>query len=127
MNNYIINPYVFYWMNTIDTVKNVSAFAGGVFLVAAIALGIGVICNRSEVERGQYDFNKKWLAICKRWLAVTLPAGLVFTTLAIFLPSKPTSIEMLIARTATFDNVDWTVAQVKEIIDYITTALKGVV
>ena len=127
MGNYIIDPSVFYWMSTMDTVKNVSAVIGGVLLIAAIALMIGAIYNRSEVERGQYDENKMYLSICKRWLAVTLPAGLIFTLLAIFIPNKNTSIEMLMARTATFDNVDWTFAQVKEIIDYITNALKGVV
>mgnify|MGYP006896750823 CR=1 FL=1 len=126
MNNYIIDPSVFYWMNTLGNIQSVSSFIGGFLLIVAVVCAIGYVYNRSEVESGQYDDNKRYLAICKRWLAVTLPAGLIFTLLAIFIPNKNTSIEMLVARTATFDNVDWTVAQVKEIIDYITNALKGV-
>lgn len=53
--------------------------------------------------------------------------GLVLIILSVFIPSKQTSIEMMVARTATFDNVDWSVQQVKEIVDYIVNALKGAV
>ena len=44
----------------------------------------------------------------------------------VFFPDKETSMQMLVAKTATFDNVNWTVAQVKEVIDYIVAAIKSI-
>ena len=60
-------------------------------------------------------------------MMTTLIVGGVLVLISIFIPRKQTSVEMLVAKTATFDNVNWTVQQVKEIIDYIVSALKGAV
>ena len=63
----------------------------------------------------------------KKWMLFFLIPGLIFVLISIFVPGKTTSVEMLVAKTATFDNVNWTVQQVKEIIDYIVVSLKGAV
>ena len=146
MNNYIIDPSVFYWMNVLDSVRVVLIVAGVVSLIGFFSLAITHIYMRiglckpddpddsSSYEARHYERNmKKYREECqkiqvlKKWVIVTGIAGVVLLTAAGFIPPKQVSVEMLVARTATFDNVDWTVSQVKEIIDYIVSALKGAV
>ena len=45
-------------------------------------------------------------------------------SLAVFIPSSQMMIGMLVAKYATYENVDLTVEGVKSIIDYITQALQ---
>jgi len=45
---------------------------------------------------------------------------------SIFIPGKTTSVEMLIAKTATFDNVNLSVQQIKDVVDYIVQAIKTI-
>lgn len=124
--NYVINPQVFYWINVFSILQMVFAIFGGAFTIAAIGLLIGYIYNKSEYERGEYRENKHYMQTCKKWMAVTGPIGIVLVLASIFIPGRTTSIEMLIARTATFDNVNWSVQQIKEIVDYIVNAMKTI-
>lgn len=146
MTNYIIDPAVFYWINVLSLMQIAFAVIGVFTLTAFIALFITYIYkryglsepekpekdNRYDMERYQlemryYENNLKDLRIIKKYMMITLVAGVMMVLVSIFIPGKQTSVEMLIARTATFDNVNWTVQQVKEIIDYIVNALKGAV
>ena len=146
MTNYIIDPAVFYWINVLSIIQTVCAVIGGFALTAFIALFITFLCkrywlsepekpdkdSRYDVERYQremriYENDLKDLRMTKKYMVIALVAGGLMILVSIFIPSKQTSVEMLIARTATFDNVNWTAQQVKEIIDYIVSALKGAV
>lgn len=124
--NYVINPQVFYWINVFSILQMVFALFGGAFTMAAIGLLIGYIYNKSEYERGEYKTNKHYMQTCKKWMIITGPIGIVLVLASIFIPGRTTSIEMLIARTATFDNVNWSVQQIKEIVDYIVNAMKTI-
>ena len=44
----------------------------------------------------------------------------------VFIPNKQTIIEMMIAKKATYDNVSWTIEQVKEAVDYVISAIKEI-
>lgn len=144
MTNYIIEPDVFYWINVLSLMQTALAVIGGFMLTAFIALFITHIYKRyglSEPEKpdkdSRYDMERyqremhyyendlKDLRMIKKYMMITLVAGSLMVLVSIFIPGKQTSVEMLVARTATFDNVDWTVRQVKEIIDYIVSALNG--
>ena len=146
MTNYIIDPAVFYWINVLSIIQTVCAVIGGFALTAFIALFITFLCKRywlSEPEKpdkdSRYDMERyqremhiyendlKDLLMTKKYMMITLVAGGLMVLVSIFIPGKQTSVEMLIARTATFDNVNWTAQQVNEIIDYIANALNGVV
>ena len=146
MNNYIIDPAVFYWMNVLSIVQTVLAVIGAFALSGFLGLTVTYVYQRytlsepekpdreSEYEIHHYqkalkDYEKSvnFINRLRKWMIATAVIGIVLTGVAIFVPSKQTSVEMLVARTATFDNVNWTVAQVKEIIDYIVSALKGAV
>lgn len=146
MTNYIIDPAVFYWINVLSIIQTVCAVIGGFTLTAFIALFIMSLYNRYELiepekpdkdsrydmERYQqemrfYEDDLKDLRMIKKYMMITLVAGCLMVLVSIFIPGKQTSVEMLIARTATFDNVNWTAQQIKEIVDYIVNALKGVI
>lgn len=124
--NYVIEPTVFYWINVFSILQTVLAIFGATFTIASICLLIGYICNKSEYEYGKYSENKRYMQTCKKWLTITGPIGIVLVLASIFIPGRTTSIEMLIARTATFDNVNWSVQQIKEIVDYIVNAMKTI-
>ena len=148
MSNYIIDPSVFYWMNVLSVLQTVLAVIGWLLMIAGIGCGIAYVSKkvllgpaphdpgknahyydreRYENRLREYEDETKNIWYLRRWMIATLIIGAIIVAASIFLPSKQTSIEMLVARTATFENVDWSVQQVKEIIDYIVTALKGAV
>lgn len=147
MNNYIINPSVFYWINVMSILQTMLAVIGGFILTGSIALAVTYIykryslsmpdkpedaTNRYEVDRYRrymkdYEEDVEHIGMIRKWLVATTIIGAVLVLAAVFIPGKAASVEMMVARTATFENVDWTVQQVKEIIDYIVSALKGMV
>ena len=125
MTNYVIDPKVFYWMNVLGILQTVLAVFGGACVAAFFCLVAGWIYNSCEVKRG-YDQNLAYLKACKRWAIVTGIVGFILVTVSIFIPGRTTSIEMIIAKAATFDNVNWTVQQVKDVVDYVVQAIKGI-
>jgi len=125
MTNYIVDPQIFYWMNIFGILQTVFAVFGAVFAAVFVGFTFGYIYNSWEAKRG-YESNLFYKKECKKWAIITGIIGLPLITVAIFIPGKTTSIEMLVAKTATFDNVNWTVQQVKEVVDYIVYALKSV-
>ena len=130
MNNYIIDPAVFYWINVFGILQTVLAVFGGLMVATGIGTTMAYIYNVYDIdeysEQTQEKMRRKANA-CKKVAIIMFCIGIPFVLASVFVPGKTTSVEMLVARTATFDNVNWTVAQVKEVIDYIVTALKGAV
>lgn len=125
MANYVIDPKVFYWMNVLGIVQTILGVLGGVCAAAFAFLLIGWIYNSLEVKRG-CEINLFFLKEFRKWAIITGIVGFVLGTAAIFIPGRTTSIEMMIAKAATFDNVNWTVQQVKDVVDYIVRAIKGI-
>lgn len=139
MNNYIINPAVFYWINVLGTLQTLFAIVGSFLIVAGIIFigcyyyqkneAIKQEWNTKEVKYvktinpGDMEITKTWF----KWAKVTIPFGIIFVIASIFIPGKVTSIEMLVARTATFDNVNMTVDGIKELVDYIINAIKSAI
>lgn len=146
MTDYIIDPAVFYWINVLSIIQTVCAVIGGTCLMGFICFLIWYVCTVGGVDKPEkpddnsryskesyehdmkrYNEHLQELYRIKKYMMITLIVGGVLVLISIFIPSKQTSVEMLVAKTATFENVDWTVQQVKEIIDYIVSALKGVI
>ena len=125
MTNYVIDPQVFYWMNVFGILQTVLAIFGGACVVAFFCLVAGWIYNSCEVKQG-YAQNLFYLKAYKRWSIVAGIVGFILVTASIFIPGRITSIEMIIAKAATFDNVNWTVQQVKDVVDYIVQAIKSI-
>lgn len=126
MNNYIISPSVFYWMNVLAGMRTVFMVVGSIFAITGVILMIIWIIEVFDSYRPNEEDIKKMKSI-RMWMIICYALAMVFIIAGMFIPTKDTSIEMLVARTATFENVDWTVQQVKEVIDYIIKALKEVI
>lgn len=144
--NYIIDPSVFYWINVLSVMQTVSEICGAVSIASCllcfgffIAASLDVkkpdtpldvedsyTMSRYNEEYKEYINNLSIKNRFRFWTILLLIIGIILILLAIFLPSKQTSIEMLVAKTATYDNVNWSVQQVKEVIDYIVKALKTI-
>ena len=126
--NYIIDPKIFYWMHVLSGLKIVCGLFGGI----ATAGMIGAICSaiynyyNSIVYERNKEHYMQYMRIGKKAAWITAIFGIVFLAACVFLPDKETNIQMLVSKAATFDNVDWTVSQVKEIVDYIVQAIKTV-
>lgn len=116
---YIITPSWFYWIEVANAVKICSFIAAGILLCSSIILAI--------LSHDDDDFNEHEEAKKKRKvMAICLVALALFSAVGIFVPSKQTLIEMMIAKKATYDNVSWTLEQVKEAVDYIISAIKEI-
>ena len=111
--NYIIDPSVFYWMMVLNGIHD-AAFGIGLILLIID----GILCFACAMETAFESYKKAIIIIGM--------IGCLSMLASVFIPTKDTSIEMLIARTATFDNANMTVQQIKEIVDYVIGALKGV-
>lgn len=124
MTNYIIDPQVFYWINTLSIIQTVLGIFGGAFAVISIGLAGGWIYNACQAK--DYDDNKYYMKVFKKWTIISGVLGLIMLVASIFIPGRTTSIEMLIAKTATFENVNWSVQQIKDVVDYIIQAIKTI-
>lgn len=112
--NYIIDPMWFYWISVIECFK---------FLVCFI----DIVCFICVVVSFGYHFDtceddaKKLMKLCR----IFLIAFAVLSLLLIFVPSKSTLIEMMIARTATTQNAEMTLDAIKSAVDYVSNAIKS--
>lgn len=118
--DYIINPMWFYWLSVADAAD---FFAGGVCLVSILVF-LGSLLVRG-VDADDYTPEKSKERM-RKITRISLIAALVSGIICAFVPSKQTLIEMMIARTATYDNVSWTLEKVKEAVDYIISAVKEI-
>lgn len=115
--DYIINPMWIYWINVLDGLKLLS------IVLTGIAIGCTILVGITWVSMSMSDEEEKSVL---KWLKIFFFCALSFVIIAIFLPSKETMIEMLVARFATHSNIALGVEQVKEIVDYIITTLNTV-
>ena len=122
--NYIIDPSVFYWIHTFSDLKTLSTVLAVALIIGTVIVASCWIYNYFEYIDCEINRYKRYYMLCRRLTFILGIPGILCLLAAIFLPDIQTSIEMLVARTATYDNVSWTVDQVKEVIDYIVKALQ---
>ena len=126
--NYIIDPSVFYWINVLSGLRVLFGVIGGILIAGGLGFSIGYIYNKYEIIYFNKDEcrYKQYLKICVKGALTCIIIGITMLIGCVLLPNKETSIQMLVSRTATFENVDWSVEQIKEIINYIISSLKTV-
>lgn len=115
--DYIINPMWIYWIHVLDGLKILN------MVLTGIAIGCTLILGITWISMSMSDEEEKSVL---KWLRIFFFCALGFVTIAIFIPSKETMIEMLVARFATHSNIAFGVEQVKEIVDYIIMTLNAV-
>ena len=114
--NYIVNPAIFYWMSVANGLLVFLGVLTAVFIVLSI---IFIVDYHVQMDSGyEKDAERP-----KRWLKVTVPLVIIFGLAAVFIPSKNTILEMMIAKMATYENAFWTMETLKEAVDYIVEAL----
>ena len=125
--NYIINPSWFYWLGVVESMRHfmVAAFIVSivVVVVSAIIIPMNISMIRefpdmSDDERKTVQFFTKALKIA---IAVLIISGLIL----MFVPSKETLIEMMIAKQATYENATWTLDALKSAVDYVIQAIQS--
>lgn len=119
MTNYIIDPAVFYWMHVLNVLSTVSI----VFFVFGV---LSIILCIIFWKVYQYWEEDKIAKIWHRALIVSTIISIITGFIMIFVPDKFTCIEILIARTATYENAQLTVQGIKEVVDYIVQAIKSI-
>ena len=111
---YIINPWIFYWIELADAIKCISlAFA----LLTGVAFCVSIACwyDIGDDEEGK---------VAKRLAKISGVASVVLFILFLVIPSQKTCMQMLIAKQMTIENATWTVDSLKSVVDYIVDAMK---
>ena len=113
--NYIVDPSWVYWMNISNVMKIMCLIIGGVGIVAMM---IAVPVSLAEA------FDDDDYAAIRKWAVPIVSVSIILILAGVFIPSKETLITMKVAELATKENVALTAQQLKEIVDYIISALK---
>lgn len=115
--NYIINPRIIYWINVLDGLRVIAILSLVLGSIVTFAFSIIGLMDLSYMD----DEERKGL---KTIFRISVPVFLFGLLGTIFIPGKETLIEMLIAKTATVENAEWTVDAVKQAVDYIVNAIQ---
>ena len=126
MKGPIISPMIFYWINTFNALSIVFLVVGGVLLAGAVVSIICFLYNKyGQIYYHDPDNYAKYARTSWRAFLWCLILGIIILLIGIFIPGRTTSIEMLAARTITYENTEWTVETIKSVIDYFVEAMKG--
>ena len=119
MNNYIIDPMWFYWLQVVDGIQGVFFVVAILSAIALITCGIVAFVLYTD---DCYEDESKKIAKCLKPTVLILVVSML---LVVFIPSKKTLIEMEVAKYATYSNVESVKEQIKDAADYILDRLEG--
>lgn len=108
MNEYIISPSWFYWIDVLDAVRQGATIVFGMLLVSG-SIGVFICFDCGHIK----ELPKK------KFTYVFLSAMVVSLIMVLLIPSKTTMVEMMIAQYATHENIQYSIETIKEIADYI--------
>ena len=125
--NYIINPSWFYWLGVVNSMR---VFMLVAFIVAIIIVGVALIVIPVNVKLIQEypsisDDERKVVRFFTKALKVAIGVCVASGLFLVFVPSKETLIEMMIAKQATYENATWTVDALKSAVDYVVQAIQS--
>lgn len=116
---YYINPIWFYLMNVSVGIKVFLCILGSVLLVCSMVAFIFWI---TDVDITDLEDDEKKIGKLFKKIII---ASVITLLIGIFLPSKETCIEMMIASQVTHENVAATKEEIYELIDYVTDKVRG--
>lgn len=124
MNGPIISPGIFYWIAVLSHVKGIS-LVGLIICVILFLVFLGCfVAYLNLIYDEDNNENRNYLKLYKKLTKISFSVLVVCGLLYIFIPSKETSVEMLIAKYVTYENTQWTLEKIKEAVDYIISAFK---
>lgn len=125
--NHIINPSWFYWLGVVESLRYfmVAAFVISIVVIIASAIIIPLDVKMIQDYPTMYDFEKKTVQFFTKALKVAIGALVISGLVSMFVPSKETLIEMMIAKQATYENATWTLDALKSAVDYVIQAIQS--
>ena len=125
--NYIINPSWFYWLGVVHSMRVFMLIA---FIISAMLIGVALIVIPVEVKMIQdypniCDDERKAVRFFTKALKIAIGLCIAAALFLIFVPSKDTLIEMMIAKQATYENATWTLDALKSAVDYVVQAIQS--
>lgn len=106
----IISPWTIYWLGRLDAIGVTIVVAVGGLVVAALLTAMFNDINGHDIPKGKI---KKYLV-----------GAVILSILAVFVPSKQTAIEMIIADNVTYETVDEALERIEEVADHIIGEIK---
>ena len=114
----IINPWIFYLIDVLSTLKGVSGFTIFIALSALIFTAVIMVYFKFQEDYYGYEdhaYIKTLIRIFKSFLIIACIATGVYTVT----PSEETMYKMLVAQYVTYENVDKATETIKDGVDYI--------
>lgn len=117
--NSIISPWVFYWIGTVDNLKNMLLVVLIISLIATGLLALTTMCDADD-----YSFqDKRVVREVKNTVKATI-ISLVLGILCCLIPDSNTCYKMLAADMFTQDNINNATEYVTDVIDYAVDKVK---
>lgn len=113
----IINPWIFYFINVLSSLKENAAVIAMISLFGALCLGTFIViyqtCNCYDAE-DRLLITKSTNILKKVLIVLCISTGVYTLT-----PSEETMYKMLVAQYVTYENVDKATETIKDGVDYI--------
>ena len=113
MNDYIVNPWLFYLMDLLGWVDRLTP---PLIVLSTIVLTMLIIVLFLGHDDDTY---RPFIPLCKRWLRILAFVIGLMTLINFALPSSDTVLKMVIASQVTHTNLDKAKDGAKELVDYI--------
>ena len=125
--NYIINPGWFYWLGVVESMRYfmVAALIVSIVIVVASAIIIPMNINMIHEFPDMSDDERKTVQFFTKALKIAIGVLVISGLVLVFVPSKETLIEMMIAKQATYENATWTLDALKSAVDYVIQAIQS--
>lgn len=125
--NYIINPCWFYWLGVVESMLYFMVAAFIVSIVVVVVSAIIIPMNISMIREfpDMSDDERKTVQFFTKALKIAIVALVISGLILMFVPSKETLIEMMIAKQATYENATWTLDALKSAVDYVIQAIQS--
>lgn len=119
MNDYIINPWFFYWLDVVPVIIKWSTVLGGLGAVSCFIAFIFFAISKDKDS----GLDTKEIACCavvsRHIFKISVPLFIIGMTLSAFIPSRQAMIQMAVASKATYSNVEKIKTTAKEFVDYV--------
>jgi uncharacterized membrane protein len=125
--NPIIDPNIFYWISTLDSLKTVAE----IFLTFSIigALILAVVYFRNLYEENWEELNKDgdYVVVVPRWVRTLFVTAIIIfivsLLMTIFIPDKNTMYQMLAAKLVTPANIESAIGSGKDLVKFISDTI----
>lgn len=113
----IINPWIFYLIDVLSTLKYNSEIITGV--ATFVLCGTGFVAMLAKSESHHDNDSARLAALTIKTFKKALIVVCVSVGIYTVIPSETTMYKMLVAQNVTYENVDKAQEEIKETVDYI--------